>query len=221
MAGLFTRKEKSAQKNKIQIISWSTNPIRKLFKMWNLNLYQASSIDVIGGKAISVPGCYLPQVDHTLESVFHGVGEVVFEQHGIHPLARFRFILFAGLFPCLAMSTVALFTDNYSLFWIWLYFPLAIVMGQLYFKKRKLQLDQNYLISSGGIFGTKHKMLEIYKMQSVKLSQSFYQWRKDLATITMYTASGDVSIPFIPIGKAEEIRDYLLWRIESDGRGWM
>lgn len=221
VAGLLTRKEKSAQKNKIQIISWSTNPIRKLFKMWNLNLYQASSIDVIGGKAISVPGCYMPQVDHTLESVFHGVGEVVFEQHGIHPLARFRFILFAGLFPCLAMSTVAFFTDNYSLFWIWLYFPLSIVMGQLYFKKRKLQLDQNYLISSGGIFGTKHKMLEIYKMQSVKLSQSFYQWRKDLATVTMYTASGDVSIPFIPIGKAEEIRDYLLWRIESDGRGWM
>ena len=221
VSGLLTRKEKSAQKNKIQIIAWSTNPIRSLFKMYHLRLYQAASIDVIGGKAISVPGCYKPQVDKTLDSVFPGVAEVVFEQHGIHPLARFRFILFAGLFPCLIFSGVALLTDNYSLFWAWLYFPISIVMGQLYFKKRKLQLHQDYLISSSGIFGTKHRMLEIYKMQSVKLSQSFYQWRKDLATVTMYTASGDVSIPFIPIDKAQEVRDYLLWRIESDHRGWM
>lgn len=221
VSGLLTRKEKSAQKNKIQIIAWSTNPVRRLFKMYHLRLYQAASVDVIGGKAISVPGCYLPQVDKTLDSVFPGADEVVFEQHGIHPLARFRFILFAGLFPCLAFSAVALFTSNYSLFWAWLYFPLSIVMGQLYFKKRKLQLHQDYLIASGGIFGTKHKMLEIYKMQSVKLSQSFYQWRKDLATVTMYTASGDVSIPFIPIRKAQEVRDYLLWRIESDKRDWM
>jgi len=221
VSGLLTRKEKSAHKNKIQIIAWSTNPIRQLFKMYHLKLYQAASVDIIGGKAISVPGCYQPQIDKTLNTVFPGVGEVVFEQHGIHPLARFRFILFAGLFPCLMFSAVALLAQNYSLFWAWLYFPLSIVMGQLYFRKRKLQLHQDYLIASSGIFGTKHKMLEIYKMQSVKLSQSFYQWRKDLATVTMYTASGDVSIPFIPIGKAQEIRDYLLWRIESDRRGWM
>jgi putative membrane protein len=221
VSGLLTKKEKSAQKNKIQIIAWSTNPVRKLFKMYNLNLYQASSIDVIGGKAISVPGCYKPHVDKTLESVFPGVSDVVYETHGIHPLARFRFILFAGLFPCLVFTVVALVTNNYSLFWAWLYFPLSVVMGQLYYKKRKLQLHKDFLIASGGIFGTKHKILEIYKMQSVKLNQSFYQWRKDLATVTMYTAAGDVRIPFIPIDKAREIRDYLLWRIESDGRGWM
>jgi putative membrane protein len=221
VSGLLTKTEKSAQKNKIQIIAWSTNPIRKLFSMFDLKLYQAASIDVMGGKSIAVPGCYQAQIDTTLESVFPGVGDIIFETHNVHPLARFRFILFAGVAPCLIFSAVALLTSNYSLFWAWLYFPLAVVMGQLYYKKRKLQLHQDYLIASGGVFSTKHKILEIYKMQSVKLSQSFYQWRKDLATITMYTAAGDVHIPFIPIGKAQEIRDYLLWRIESDGRDWM
>lgn len=221
VSGLFTRKEKSAQKNKIQIIAWSDNPIKRLFKMFTMHLYQASSVEVIGGKAITVPGVYQKQIDDTLESVIPGVGDAIFEQHHIHPLARFRFILFGGFLPCLPLTITAIVTANYSLFWMWLYFPFAIYMAHLYYKKRMLQLHPDYIISSGGIFGTKHKVLEIYKIQSVNLSQSFYQWRKDLATVTMYTASGDVHIPFIPYAKANQIRDYLLYRIEVDGRKWM
>jgi putative membrane protein len=63
--------------------------------------------------------------------------------------------------------------------------------------------------------------MEIYKVQAVKLNQSFYQWRKDLATLTLYTASGDIKIPFIPIEKARQLRDYLLYRVETDQRTWM
>ncbi len=76
-------------------------------------------------------------------------------------------------------------------------------------------------MTQSGIFATRKKVLEIYKIQCVKVSQSFYQWRKDLATVTMYTASGDVSIPFIPIDKARQISDYILYRVERDGREWM
>ena len=76
-------------------------------------------------------------------------------------------------------------------------------------------------MTQSGIFATRKKVLEIYKIQSVKVSQSFYQWRRDLATVTMYTASGDVRVPFVPVAKARQISDYILWRVESDGREWM
>lgn len=221
ISGLITRKEKSAQKDKIQIISWATNPVRKLFGMFTLRLYQASSVDVLGGKAIMVPGCYEDQVDKTLYTVIPGIEHAQWETHGIHPLARYRFALFAGLLPCLVFTGVAIFSKNYSLLWAWLYFPLSLYMAQLYYKKRTLKLHQNYVISSSGIFSTKHKAMEIYKVQAVKLNQSFYQWRKDLATLTLYTASGDIRIPFIPIAKAKQIRDYLLYRVEHDRRKWM
>ena len=69
VSGLITRKEKSAQKDKIQIISWSTNPVRRLFKMFTMKLYQASSVEVLGGKAITVPGTYLQ--NHEYMSVFY------------------------------------------------------------------------------------------------------------------------------------------------------
>ena len=221
VSGLLNRKEKSAQKSKIQIIAWSTNPIRRLFKMFTLNLYQASSVEVIGGKSMSIPGAYRQHIDNTVRSAIPGALDADYEHHGIHKLARFRFVLFAGLLPCLALTAIGLLTSNYRLFLAWIYFPISIYMGQLYYRKRVLQLHRDFIISSSGIFATKHKLMEIYKIQSVKVSQSFYQWRKDLATVTMYTASGDIRVPFVPIDKANQIRDYLLYRIESDGRPWM
>lgn len=221
VSGLLTRKEKSAQKDKIQIIAWATNPLRRLFKMYTMSLYQASSVEVIGGKSIAVPGVYAHHIDATVRSVIPDALDVEYEDHGIHPLARFRFILFAGLLPCLAFTGIAIITQNMSLLFAWLYFPLAIYMGILYHRKRQLRLHTDYLMTQSGIFATRKKVLEIYKIQCVKVSQSFYQWRKDLATVTMYTASGDVSIPFVPIDKARQISDYILYRVERDGREWM
>ena len=142
VSGLLTRKEKSAQKNKIQIIAWATNPLRKLFKMYTLSLYQASSVEVIGGKAIAVPGVYAHHVDATVRSVIPDALDVEYEEHGIHPLARFRFILFAGVLPSVVFTALALIFENYSLLLVWLYFLLAVYMGFLYHRKRKLRLNE-------------------------------------------------------------------------------
>ena len=221
VSGLLTRKEKSAQKNKIQIIAWRTNPIMKVFNIFRLNLYQASSVEVLGGKSIAVPGCFQHHVDRSIESVIPGASEASFEFHGIHPLARFRFFLFAGLLPCaLAVGGFWLVEQTFN-WWLLVYLPFAGWMAYLYHKKRFLKLHPDLIISGKGIFGSKYQIFETYKIQAVRLSQSFYQWRKDLATVTMYTASGDISIPFIPMAKAAELRDYLLYRIERDGRNWM
>ncbi|MDX1479760.1 MAG: PH domain-containing protein [Saprospiraceae bacterium] len=221
VAGLLTRKEKSAQRNKIQIIAWRDNPVQRLFGIFRLNLYQASSDDVIGSKSIAVPGCFKTHVDETITNVFPGALEAPYEIHGIHPLARFRFVLFFGLVPCLVATGLAWLVREQLVWWIWLYLPFSVWMAILYHRKRKLHLHQDFVISAKGIFGNSYKLMEIYKIQAVKLSQSFYQWRKDLATVTMYTASGDLSIPFIPYEKANQLRDYILYRVEQDGRDWM
>ena len=219
--GLLNRKEKTAQKDKIQIISWSSNPIRKLFGIFHLRLYQASSVEVIGGKSFIVPGCYEEHIERTVAGVIPYANQAGYEIHGIHPVAKTRFVLFTGLIPCLALSLLAVLFSNWSLLWGWLYFPLSIHMAGLYFKKRKFYLNKDLCISESGVFGHQYKMMELYKIQAVKVRQSLYQLRKGLATIVLYTASGDISFPYIPLTKADELRDYLLYRIESDRSAWM
>jgi len=45
ISGLFTRNEKQANFQKIQLVGWHTNPIKKLFGMFELNLSQIVSCD--------------------------------------------------------------------------------------------------------------------------------------------------------------------------------
>jgi putative membrane protein len=220
-SGLLTRREKSVQRNKIQLISWDTNPLRRLFGIFRLHLFQASSVTVQGNRAMSVPGCYQAHVDNVIASVMPESVDVTYEDHGIHKAARARFIAFAGVLPCVLLTAGGLLFDRYTLMWIWLYFPVAVWMAFLYHRKKRLLLHEDFAIFKSGIFADDWQMLELYKVQAVRVSQSFYQWRKDLATVTLHTASGSVSIPFIPIAKAGQIRDYVLYRVERDGRSWM
>jgi putative membrane protein len=220
-SGLITKREKSAQKDKIQLIVWSTNPLRKIFGIFKLSLYQASSVDVIGDKSIAVPGCYKSHVDQAVASAIPGAPGAAYEEHRIHPSARFRFILFAGLLPCFLITIAGIVFDRQLAFAVWLYLPIAIWMGHLYYRKKRLLLHRDLTMLKGGIISDEFRLLETYKVQAVSVTQTFFQWRRDLATVSLFTASGSVSIPFIPIRKAEQIRDYLLYRIESDPRNWM
>lgn len=77
------------------------------------------------------------------------------------------------------------------------------------------------LIIRGGLFGDKAETLPIIKLQNVEISQSPYQRRRELANVTIYTAAGSVTIPYIDYDKAIRLSDYLLFKTESSKKRWM
>ena len=170
---------------------------------------------------MSVPGCYQEHIDRVVASVIPGSRDAVYETHRIHPLARTRYILFAGFLPCLILSAIGYVMHRDFALWVWLYFPVSLFLGNLYFRKKQLLLHPDYAILKGGVIGNNWKMLELYKVQAVRVSQSIFQVRRNLATVILYTASGAVRFPYIPISKARQLNDYVLYRVERDGRAWM
>jgi putative membrane protein len=52
------------------------------------------------------------------------------------------------------------------------------------------------------------------------VTQSRYQRRKGLASLRMHMASGRVSIPYIKHAQAQQLRDYILYRVESSQKAW-
>lgn len=221
ISGLLTRKEKSMQKDKVQIIGWSNNPIKKLFGIYRLRMYQAASVDVVGNKSMIIPGVYKEQIDETISTVIPMSVGASFERHGIHPLSRLRFVWFFGFLPLLAVTGIAYLNGQSSLYLTWLYLPVCIWMAHQYYLKRGLQLHPDYLIAEGGIFGRSHKMIELYKVQGVQLSQGWYETRKDLSAIHIFTAAGEIKVPYIPIAKARKLRDYILYRVERSKENWI
>lgn len=219
--GLLNREEVTINKNKVQMVSWSTNPIRKIFKMYTLQIAQASSSEVNAQKSkINVPGSYKKQVSRVINMVFPSEYLGTEAKHSISPVIKFRIILFYGVLPSLVgLSLWFLIKD--AAFYFLLTLPLSFFLGRSYYKKRSYEVNEELIRSNGGIVGTENVLTQIHKVQAVKIKQSWYQRRKQLATIKVYTAAGEMSIPYISLSEALQLESFVLYRVQTDKREWM
>ena len=221
VSGLFTRREASAIDNKIQVLNWSDNPLKRLFGYFDVQLKQASSIRVSTKKSIRIPGCFKDQVEY-LKNTWLGKDiwrDMPLEKVSIHYL--YRKLIYRMLF---SGAGIALFYYIDQPIWLILFIlmvPYFILTSILSYKKMKFGMNHEVVYVGKGMFGNQNAILPIYKIQSVKIKQNYYQSRRDLASLVMYVASGRITIPYIPLALAEKINDYFLYRVESDYRSWM
>ncbi len=221
VSGLFTRKEVSILKQKIQILEWATNPLRQVFGIFTLYLKQASSVEVNTSKTVSVPGCYESQVenikfDYIPQSMWAQLKSFDVDKHYL-----IWHLLYVCFLPTIAWFCLRYFLDFSNYFFIAIYFMASVVMVILAYHKRKFHLNEHIIQSSSGIFGNREKLLQLFKIQSVSLRQSIYQRRRSLASLVLHTASGNVTVPFIPLDQAKNLQDFILYKAESINKKWM
>lgn len=221
VSGLFTRNEKSIQKSKIQVIRWVTSPLKRIFGIYQMNIYQATNVDQNQDKSLVIPGCYQQQVDHTLDTIVPDFKNAVFTSHQMHPsIVRLMVFLF-GFIPSVLFGLMAWYNEGMMQWLLTLAFPLAIYMGYLYQRKRRLKIHPDFIVSEGGIFGHSYKLIEIYKVQSVHIESSPIQRRRGLSSLHVFTAGGDISFPYLNAAVARQARDYILYRVEQEEKSWM
>lgn len=221
VSGLFTRNEKSIQKSKIQVIRWMTSPLKRLFGIYQMNIYQATNVDQNQDKSLVIPGCYQQQVDHTLDTIVPAYKDAVFTSHRMHPSIVRLMVFIFGFIPALLFGLMAWYNDGVMQWLLTLVFPLAIWMGSLYQRKRRLKIHPDFIVSEGGIFGSTYKLIEIYKVQSVHIESSPMQRRRGLTSLHVFTAGGDISFPYLNAAIARQARDFILYRVEQEEKSWM
>jgi len=69
--------------------------------------------------------------------------------------------------------------------------------------------------------GWDHQELLLRKVNGVTVRQSLFERKRDLATITLSTAAGSMSIGMITLAEASALRDHALGQVETDQRAWM
>ncbi len=218
--GLFTRKETSAVDSKIQIIEWADNPLKRLFKYYDVRLKQASSTAVTAKQSIMIPGCQPAQIDQLKTNWLGSPALNGLEHQGISIHYFYRRILYRVLFSLL-LST-GLYISESWLFWpSLLLLPFYLVTSWIAYQKITYAINHEVLNTTRGVFGNWNSIMPLYKIQSVVLNQTPYQLRRDLATISVMTASGKLKIPYVELSLAQQLKDYLLYRIESDQRDWI
>lgn len=221
IAGLFNRQEQSAAHRKIQIIRWFTDPLKRYFGLYTVRLYQASSQEVSAKKSITIPGCFEPQLEDIVHTNFPADLRQNYTEHTISPLIITRHVLYLGILPALIIAGLKVIGGDWSGMAYLLWIPFVWLVSRRYRRFWRWWINEETLKTRSGIIGSRHTLIHLYKVQAVKISQSPYQQRKALATVNLYTAAGNVTIPYISLSLARKLRDYILFRSETGEKVWM
>lgn len=220
--GLLNRYEHVIPDRKVQYVQWTSNPIKKMFKMVRLRFYQASSNVLSAAKAITVPGCSYDQLDLIRKEHFGERVQSTLLSLKVQRSLFWRRWLLLGIIPFLLFLGVFLYNAAFVYF-----FLAAVWLGLSYWYQEQYQrsweaelFDQTLWTSSGVIERTTH-LVKQFKIQGVRLATSPYLRRKGLATVVLFTASGKLKIPYLRQAEASQVKDFLLHQIETHRGAWM
>ncbi len=220
-SGLFTKKDTSALDHKIQMISWSDNLLRKIVGYYQLSLKQASSIAINNKSSINIPGCRQDQIDMVTQALYGVKAFDNIEMESVDIRFMYRRMFFLSL---IGIPFIVLGCFDSKLFFViggLLLIIYFLVTSYFRYKKCKFGHNGKMMMIRGGLFGDKAETLPIIKLQNVEINQSPYQRRKKLANVTIYTAAGSVTIPYVSYDRAIQLADYLLYKTESSNKRWM
>ncbi|MGB0425043.1 MAG: PH domain-containing protein, partial [Flavobacteriales bacterium] len=222
-AGLLKRNEHTIPLNKIQIIQWEDNFVRRYFKFKSLRVFQGRSEEAVNSKKIiEVPACFEEQEERVMNALFPNYKQQetseTFKPH-IHQ-AR----ILGAVFSLLGILAVSAMFILYP--WgLTVAIPLTIaVIGFLcfkYVKSIKFEVgNKNLYITKGWLFN-KEIYFKTYRCQGVEYSQSIFLKRRKLAHLTIYTAAGSRVIRYLHEEDCLKIYNYLLSEIEKHKGSWM
>ena len=227
--GLFTRRSISARDIKVQSVAWKDNILQKLIGIYDLTLRQAGMSSHNEESGIHIPGIGLHHIKYVTQELYPHEDFTSIEMHKVSRSWMNRKIFFSVLiaiiFIIAGYFSQHLFQSRLTSFFvvslgifILLLFPIK---AWLAYKKTSFGYNEEMLRINGGEFGDTSFIAPIYKTQVIKLSQSPFQRARQLYTLTLYNASGSVSIPYIPSPTAWHLTNFIAHKVKTDKRKWM
>ncbi|MGI9222359.1 MAG: PH domain-containing protein [Woeseiaceae bacterium] len=226
--GLLTQHEHSMDLEKIQTLRLQQGIVQSWMKRFRLTARQATSGRKHGGKQkmFTIPVVTSDQADQFRPLLFaQEAGRLTQDPRSedFSPVSRYFMrsrILFIGLLPAILLA-LFLFGEagpigTVALLWL----PLVAALSWRNWKRAGYQYDKDEIVRRSGLLGFRTVGLLFRKVQRVTVTQSRYQRRKGLASLRMYMASGKVSVPYIKHEEAQQLRDYILYRVESSQKAW-
>ena len=222
--GLRNNTRVNIKSRRVQLLQENTNPLQERLNLYKLKISLASSRDSLGRDQIKAPGLSR-EIVWKVKDYFYG--NDTGEDHVIFPhrILLFRRIM-RRIFPFIVGWVVlVLFSTELPLKWISEALILVVVLISVFqyfhFKTIQLSVSENFLIKSSGIWNRQKQYIEMYKLQSVSMSQPVWYKRRGLVDITFHSAGGDIPYPLVHIEEIVPLFNYLMYRIESTSKPWM
>ena len=104
---------------------------------------------------------------------------------------------------------------------IFLLVPITWLSTRRRVRLRRWGVTAGELIDRGEFVGWSRHDVLLRKTNGVRVSQTLFERKRDLATVTVQTAAGSIAIGMIGIDEARALRDRALHVVETDRHAWM
>lgn len=221
-AGLLKRNSYSIPLNKIQMMKWQGNPLRRIPGFETVMIRQSRSTGDDDKLSVEIPAVYQEQTERLEEQLFSSEGQQRFESYAPHPYYRILLTAIYGVLGLVPIIGLVLQSNNHR---AWIVYAVYLVAMFFWVKKYvasiQLSTDGEVIRFSRGWLFTDRTLLNVYKIQSLTYRQSIFQKRRGTAHLKLYTAGGSLKMPFMPEALVKELYNYLLYCVEESEKSWM
>lgn len=223
--GLFTKKSIVLKKQKIQNITVSTNPLKRLIGISFITFKQAVSGKLNNkkkDKLIRIVGCKTAQIETIKTSLFDANDVENSDKKFPDTYYKRRIFIFTFLFLTISYSVLYFIFSNIEIFYsAILVVPIVVFLIFKKVKKRFYKISDAMLLVGKGLLETHIIYLEIFKVQNIKMEQTIFQKRSNVADLILQTASGKIKIPCLNFDEAIKIYNHTLYKVEISQQEWM
>lgn len=225
--GLLTRHEVSMDLGKIQTLRLQQGIILRGFKRFVMSARQARS----SHRNDSSKNFTIPVVTEALATSLRrrflqqegrGLVQIPTSTH-FRAISRYSMrtpVLINVLIPLLVTAVAYSIEGDLATLLFLLWIPISVLHIFKTWQHAGFHYTGDGLVRRSGTLGYRTVALLYRKVQRVTVSQSPLQRRKNLATLRVYMASGSVRVPFIERELARQLRDIILYKVESSNKAW-
>lgn len=222
--GLRNNTKVNLKSRRVQLMQETTNPVQRRLDLYKLKISLASSRDDLKKDQIKVPGL-TSEVVGKVKGYFYG--EEITERQQIlpHKILLLRRISQSLLPILIGLIFILFFPMDVS--WAIIGGIAAVlvilisVYQYFYFKTIRLSVSEEFLVKHSGIWSKKKEFVEMFKLQSISVSQPIWYKKRGLVNFTFHSAGGDISYPLVQKKEIVPLMNYLMYKIESTTKPWM
>jgi putative membrane protein len=222
-SGLLKKKTITIPFSRVQMVIQSINPLQKWAGISTCKIKQANSTEQTNNKDqifTTVPGCSSHHFNEISKSLLGNWQENEFLELKPDKVFAYRIFFISLLVFGLPIAAISL-VEIKVLWGLTGVIPLAFLIAWGIYRRRKFAINRDYAKVYSGFVGTDLSVLELYKVQTVRIKQTIFQRRKNTANIRLVMAGGSISFKYIPMSDAIRIKDYILYQVISTPKDWM
>lgn len=212
----------SVPANKVQMFQFQQNYFQKLMNLFEVKIKQVeANEDNKKKKGLIIPGANYLELNTLFNVIFSN--NLIDVKNGYKPHIRVLAIKIAILcMPATITLIVLYFTDSLLFSWIILpFFSLGCLLIYMGYKNEKMVFKDDFVILKNGIWDITTTYLPIDKIQKVSISQSYFQEKRQIGSLNLYTAAGIITLYYYDFNMLQLMVNEILYKIEKNKHSWM